>query len=80
MIFIEQCTAKKSLNVKLQNSLVEFGQGVFPDLWEKFRVSVPILLINGNLDVKFCEISQKISEAHIDAQFHAINNVDIPLT
>ena len=67
---------KKSLNAKgLQNSLVEFGQGVFPDLWgEMQRIQSPILLINGNLDVKYCEISQKISEAHTGAQFYAIND------
>ena len=67
---------KKSLNAKgLQNSLVDFGLGVYPDLWgEIHRIQSPILLINGNLDIKYCEISQKILEAHTEFQFHAIND------
>ena len=67
---------KKSLNSKgVQKSLVDFGQGVFPDLWGEIEhIQSPILLINGNLDVKYCEISQKISEAHTDAEFHTIND------
>ena len=67
---------KKLLNAKgLQNSLVDYGQGVFPDLWGEIQsIQSPILLINGNLDVKYCRISQKISEAHTDAQFQTIND------
>ena len=67
---------KKSLNANgLQNSLVDYGQGVFPDLWGEIQsIQSPMLLINGDLDVRYCKISQKISEAHTDAQFHAIND------
>ena len=67
---------KKSLNSKgVQKSLVDFGQGVFPDLWGEIQhIQSPILLINGNRDVKYCKISQKISEAHTDAEFYTIND------
>ena len=67
---------KKSLNYKgVQKSLVDFGQGVFPDLWGEIQhIKSPILLINGNLDAKYCKISQRFSEAHTDAKFYTIND------
>lgn len=67
---------KQSLDIKgLQNSLVYFGQGTFPDLWDLIPlIRSPFLLINGNLDVKYCEISQKISEIHSEAHCEVIEN------
>ena len=57
---------KESLNPKgLQNSLLHFGQGVFPDLWELIPdIKSPLLLINGDLDLKYCEISQQFSDSN----------------
>ena len=57
---------KSSLDIKgLKNSLVHFGQGVFPDLWELIPdIKSPLLLINGDLDLKYCEISQQFSDSN----------------
>ena len=54
---------KNSLDTQgLKNSLVHFGQGVFPDLWELIPdIKSPLLLINGDLDLKYCEISHQFS-------------------
>ena len=67
---------KKSLDIKgLKNSLVDFGQGIFPNIWGGInRIQSPILLINGNLDIKYCKISQRFSEAHTDAKFYTIDD------
>ena len=67
---------KNALDAKgLQNSLVQFGQGVFPDLWDFIpNIQSPVLLINGNLDIKYCEISQRISEIHSQTQCEVIEN------
>jgi len=67
---------KNTLNVKgLQNSLLHFGQGVFPNLWDLVpSIQSPLLLINGNLDPKYCEISQQFSKIHLGAQCEIIEN------
>jgi 2-succinyl-6-hydroxy-2,4-cyclohexadiene-1-carboxylate synthase len=59
----------------LQNSLLHFGQGVFPNLWDLIpSIQSPILLINGNLDLKYCAISQRFSESHSGAQCEVIKD------
>lgn len=67
---------KKSLDVKgLQNSLVHFGQGVFPDLWDSLSsIQSPILLINGNLDLKFSEISRRFLEIHSQVEHQIVKD------
>lgn len=57
----------------LKNSLVHFGQGVFPDLWDSIRyIQSPILLINGDLDLKYCEISKQFLDSNPKAQHEVI--------
>ena len=65
---------KNSLVIEgLKNSLVHFGQGVFPDLWESIRyIQSPILLINGDLDLKYCEISKQFLDSSPKAQCEVI--------
>ena len=65
---------KNSLDIEgLKNSLVHFGQGVFPDLWDSIRyIQSPILLINGDLDLKYCEISKQFLDSNPKAQYEVI--------
>lgn len=67
---------KESLNIKgLQNSLVQFGQGVFPDLWNSIHgIQSPILLINGKMDDKYCEISRQFSGVHSNTHCEVIKD------
>ena len=67
---------KESLNPKgLQNSLLHFGQGVFPDLWELIpNIQSPIILVNGDLDDKYCEISRSFLEIRPDSDCEVIKD------
>jgi 2-succinyl-6-hydroxy-2,4-cyclohexadiene-1-carboxylate synthase len=67
---------KETLDPKgLKNSLLYFGQGVFPDLWDLIpNIQSPILLINGKLDDKYCEISRQFSEIHPNSDCQVIKD------
>ena len=54
---------KKSLNpLGLANSLMGFGQGVFPYLWDDIcNLNLPILCVHGSLDEKYALINKAIS-------------------
>ncbi len=52
----------------LAQSLRQFGQGSFPNLWPKLnRLHMPVLLLTGELDKKYTDIAQKmplLNKAH----------------
>jgi 2-succinyl-6-hydroxy-2,4-cyclohexadiene-1-carboxylate synthase len=56
----------------LSNSLIGFGTGSMPSLWNKIKeISFPVLLISGEYDDKFTGISQRI-KSQITASTHKI--------
>jgi 2-succinyl-6-hydroxy-2,4-cyclohexadiene-1-carboxylate synthase len=45
----------------LANSLRQFGQGSFPDLWPELeKLQLPIILITGNADKKYTDMAQRM--------------------
>lgn len=47
--------------IGIKKSLKYFSQGLMPSYWEQLnKISVPILLINGSLDQKYCDINKRI--------------------
>ncbi|MGG3643661.1 2-succinyl-6-hydroxy-2,4-cyclohexadiene-1-carboxylate synthase [Bacillus gobiensis] len=49
--------------IGLANSLSGFGTGAQPSLWEKLHeLKIPVLLITGQLDEKFCRINKKLDK------------------
>jgi len=59
----------------LANSLRGVGTGVQPALQERLTtLSLPVLLIAGILDTKFCAIAQQMAQVLPDARLHIVPN------
>jgi 2-succinyl-6-hydroxy-2,4-cyclohexadiene-1-carboxylate synthase len=58
----------------LTNSLRGMGTGAQPSLWEKLaEISVPVLLLTGELDYKFCGIGEEMASLLPQAKHHTIS-------
>lgn len=56
-------------------SLLEFGTGQMPNLWERLsELSMPTLLISGTLDDKFSHIHQQLQKRLPNANAHQIHS------
>jgi len=54
---------KTNSSEKLANSLLGFGTGQMPPLWNKLAsVKIPVLLLAGSLDTKFVRINKKMNK------------------
>lgn len=62
--------------VGLSNSLKGFSTGEQPSLWGNLNsLHIPVTLLTGELDVKFCEIAKKMLALLPNANWKIINNV-----
>ena len=60
----------------LSNSLLNFGQGVFPNLWPNIKsISIPTLLITGEKDSKYSEISREMLNYNYNFEHRQLPNV-----
>lgn len=61
---------------ELARSLVNMGTGSQPSLWSELpHAKIPLHLIVGTADQKFCVINQKMQQLCPTAQLHAIPNI-----
>ncbi|MCY7408250.1 MAG: 2-succinyl-6-hydroxy-2,4-cyclohexadiene-1-carboxylate synthase [Alkalinema sp. CAN_BIN05] len=61
---------------ELARSLLNMGTGSQPSLWPELRqAKIPLHLIVGTADPKFCAINQKMQHVCPTAQLHAIPNI-----
>jgi len=71
----EEITAVKKKNsaTGLINSLKGFGTGVMPDVWHKLSaLSLPVLILAGEKDLKYVAIGKKLNESIKDSQMAVI--------
>jgi 2-succinyl-6-hydroxy-2,4-cyclohexadiene-1-carboxylate synthase len=60
----------------LANSLLGMGTGSQPSWWEELeRLDVPVLLITGELDLKFCKIAERMQQRLKKSEWLIINDV-----
>ncbi len=60
----------------LANSLLGMGTGSQPSWWDKLeRMEIPVLLITGELDFKFCNIAERMQQRLQHCEWIIINNV-----
>jgi len=60
---------KNHTAIGLSNSLRQFGQGSFPDLWDQLNtLTMPILCLSGANDIKYTSIATQISRQVDSAQ------------
>ncbi len=61
---------------ELARSLLNMGTGSQPSLWSELpQAKIPLHLIVGTADSKFCAINQKMQQLCPTAQLHAIPNI-----
>jgi len=61
--------------VGLSNILTEFSQGKMTPKWDLLeKLSIPTLLISGELDKKYCEINKRVGEKIRNAQVEIIKD------
>jgi 2-succinyl-6-hydroxy-2,4-cyclohexadiene-1-carboxylate synthase len=61
---------------ELARSLLNMGTGSQPSLWSELaQAKIPLHLIVGTADPKFCTINQKMQQLCPTAQLHAIPNI-----
>ncbi|MDX9923161.1 MAG: 2-succinyl-6-hydroxy-2,4-cyclohexadiene-1-carboxylate synthase [Ignavibacteriaceae bacterium] len=73
---------EKLLNSKLEgniigikNSLKYYSQGLMPSYWDQLnKIAVPLLLISGSLDQKYCNINKKIKSIIQSSSWEIIND------
>ncbi|MCM3093535.1 MULTISPECIES: 2-succinyl-6-hydroxy-2,4-cyclohexadiene-1-carboxylate synthase [unclassified Cytobacillus] len=59
----------------LANSLNGMGTGSQPSWWEELgNLTMPVLLLTGDLDLKFCRIAKEMSEAMPNVQWKSVKN------
>lgn len=60
----------------LANSLRQFGQGTTPNLWPKMKtLSMPICIITGELDKKYTQIGERITEECTTSSLRVLPNL-----
>ncbi|KUO63691.1 hypothetical protein APF79_00350 [bacterium BRH_c32] len=73
---IEKLLGSKSEQniIGIKNSLKYFSQGLMPSYWNQLnKISVPILLISGSLDQKYCNFNRRIKTILESAKWEIIN-------
>lgn len=61
---------------RLAQALRDYGTGNMPNLWHKIHnIKVPTLIIVGELDRKFCEISNRLNKEIAHSEVSKISNV-----
>ncbi|GMA52271.1 putative 2-succinyl-6-hydroxy-2,4-cyclohexadiene-1-carboxylate synthase [Alicyclobacillus contaminans] len=59
----------------LANSLRGMGTGVQPSLWDSLsRLTMPVLLVTGALDAKFCDIADRMAQRIPDVRRQVVSN------
>jgi len=59
----------------LINSLISFGTGSMPNLWQKIEeINLPVLLISGEYDDKFCSINERMNLKIRNSQHKILKN------
>jgi 2-succinyl-6-hydroxy-2,4-cyclohexadiene-1-carboxylate synthase len=62
--------------IGLANSLRGFGTGIQPSLWEKLKdMTLPTLLLNGELDTKFVQIAEQMSQLMPNSHKEVLKNI-----
>ncbi|MGE8206236.1 2-succinyl-6-hydroxy-2,4-cyclohexadiene-1-carboxylate synthase [Heyndrickxia sp. NPDC080065] len=62
--------------IGLANSLKGMGTGSMPSFWEKLSfLEMPVLIITGSLDNKFCKIAEEMKNVISDAKHETILSV-----
>ena len=62
--------------IGLANSLRGMGTGAQRSLWEELvNVQIPVLLLTGEHDEKFCKIAERMNQMFKNCEWHTINNV-----
>lgn len=70
----EQRLSNSSLG--LSNSLLGMGTGSQPSWWDELKyLKIPVLLITGELDLKFCNIAKRMQLRLNNCEWMIINNV-----
>ena len=60
----------------LAASLRQFGQGHYPNIWpELSKLTMPVRLITGEQDMKYCALAKRMANAFLRAEHIAIPNV-----
>lgn len=60
----------------LANSLLGMGTGSQPSWWDKLEyMKFPVLLVTGELDLKFCKIAERMQQRLRNREWLTINNV-----
>ncbi|MBE4908407.1 2-succinyl-6-hydroxy-2,4-cyclohexadiene-1-carboxylate synthase [Bacillus luteolus] len=76
---VKQAIRKQRLNNKtvgLVNSLIGMGTGSQPSYWDRLgSLEIPVLLICGEVDQKFCEIAKQMSKKLPNAKVEKITGV-----
>ena len=63
-------------HIGLANSLLGMGTGSQPSWWEELEnMTVPVLLITGELDLKFCKIAERMQQRLNNCEWLIINDV-----
>lgn len=63
-------------SIGLVNSLIGMGTGSQPSYWDRlFSLEIPVLLICGEIDQKFCEIAKQMSKKLPNAKVEKITGV-----
>ncbi|MFA7288761.1 MAG: 2-succinyl-6-hydroxy-2,4-cyclohexadiene-1-carboxylate synthase [Melioribacteraceae bacterium] len=75
MLFEKTLKNKTKQNITgLKNSLKYFSPGLMPSYWNELNnISVPLLLISGSLDQKYCEINKRINSVLEASDWEIIN-------
>lgn len=72
---IQQVRQSRLMNhpLGLANSLKGMGTGSQPSLWSELtNLKMPVCLITGALDIKFCEIAEKMQHAIPQQEWHVV--------
>lgn len=60
----------------LAHSLLGMGTGSQPSWWDRLKyLSLPVLILTGELDVKFCKIAERMQQRFPKSEWMIINNV-----
>ena len=60
----------------LANSLLGMGTGSQPSWWDKLEyMKFPVLLLTGELDLKFCKIAKRMQQRLRNREWLTINHV-----
>jgi 2-succinyl-6-hydroxy-2,4-cyclohexadiene-1-carboxylate synthase len=62
-------------SIGLSRSLIGMGTGTQPSWWERLStLHIPVLLITGALDAKFCKIASELRDRLLDADWQVVSD------